>query len=87
MTNPATTRMSSKGQIVIPEEIRTQLGLKAGTQFVVIGERDVVILKTLSPPAMADFDDLIVKARKQERRAGLKRADVRSAVKKERKRT
>lgn len=87
MTNPATTRMSSKGQIVIPEEIRTQLGLKAGTQFVVIGERDVVILKTLSPPAMADFDDLIVKARKQGRRAGLKRADVRSAVKKERKRT
>lgn len=87
MTNPATTRMSSKGQIVIPEEIRTQLGLKAGTQFVVIGERDVVILKTLSPPAMADFDDLIVKARKHGRRAGLKRADVRAVVKKERKRT
>jgi len=86
VTNPATTRMSSKGQIVIPEEIRTQLGLKAGTQFVVIGERDVVILKTLSPPTMSDFDDLIAKARKQGKKAGLKRSDVKSAVSKERRR-
>ncbi|MBW1919868.1 MAG: AbrB/MazE/SpoVT family DNA-binding domain-containing protein [Deltaproteobacteria bacterium] len=27
----ATTRMSSKGQAVIPEEIRRRLGLKAGS--------------------------------------------------------
>jgi len=86
MTNPATARMSSKGQIVIPEEIRQQLGLKAGTQFVVIGERDVVILKTLSPPAMSDFDDLIAKARKQARKAGLTRSKVRKAVSEEKRR-
>ena len=34
----ATTRLSSKGQVVIPEEVRTRLGLKAGVQFVVVGE-------------------------------------------------
>jgi AbrB family looped-hinge helix DNA binding protein len=45
MTKPATTRMSSKGQVVIPERIRQQLRLQAGTQFVVVGDRDVVILK------------------------------------------
>ena len=39
MFNPATTRMSSKGQVVIPEEIRTRLGLTAGTQFVAIGDK------------------------------------------------
>ena len=33
MRSAATTKMSSKGQIVIPEEIRQQLGLDAGTQF------------------------------------------------------
>ena len=86
MTNPATTKMSSKGQVVIPEEIRNQLGLKAGTQFVVIGQRDVVILKTLSPPTMSDFDDLIAKARKQARRSGLKRSEVKKAVAGERRR-
>ena len=86
MANPATTKMSSKGQIVIPEEIRTKLRLKAGTQFVVIGERDVVILKALSPPAMSDFDDLISKARKQARKAGLKRSQIKKAVAEERRR-
>ena len=45
MTNLATTKMSSKGQVVIPEDIRKRLKLKAGSQFVVVGEDDVVILK------------------------------------------
>jgi len=34
MPGLATTRMSSKGQVVIPEEIRKRLRLKAGCQFV-----------------------------------------------------
>ena len=38
MATLATTRMSSKGQIVIPEEIRDRLGLQSGTQFVVLGD-------------------------------------------------
>lgn len=71
---------------MIPEEVRTRLGLKAGTRFVVIADRDVVILKTLSPPAMSDFDDLVSKARKQARKAGLKRSQVKKAVAEERRR-
>jgi AbrB family looped-hinge helix DNA binding protein len=84
MTKLATTKMSSKGQVVIPEEIRDRLGLEAGIQFVVIGERDVVILKALSAPSMRDFDDLIKKARKQARKSGMKRSDVKRAAGKER---
>ena len=41
METVATTRMSSKGQIVIPESIRNRLNLKDGAQFVVVGEGDV----------------------------------------------
>jgi len=51
METLATTRMSSKGQIVIPEPIRKRLNLKAGAQFVVLGENDVVILKAITAPA------------------------------------
>ena len=40
MSSAATTTLSSKGQVVIPEEIRIRLGLKAGAQFVVLGDRD-----------------------------------------------
>ena len=76
MSKLATTKMSSKGQVVIPEGIRKRLGLKTGVQFIVLGERDVVILKALSAPSMAEFDDLISNARKQARKSGMKRSDV-----------
>jgi AbrB family looped-hinge helix DNA binding protein len=81
-----TTRMSSKGQVVIPEEIRDRLGLQAGAQFVVVGDRDVVILKAISTPSMKEFDNLIAQARQQARKSGLKRSDVDAAVAKVRSR-
>jgi AbrB family looped-hinge helix DNA binding protein len=84
MPNLATTKMSSKGQVVIPEEIRKRLKLKAGDQFVVVGEKDVVILKAISHPSMEDFDGIIAEARRQARSSGMKRADIASAVAKAR---
>jgi AbrB family looped-hinge helix DNA binding protein len=81
-----TTRMSSKGQVVIPEEIRDRLGLQAGAQFVVVGDRDVVILKAISTPSMKEFDNLIAQARQKARKSGLKRSDVEAAVAKVRSR-
>jgi len=84
METLATTRMSSKGQIVIPEPIRKRLNLKAGAQFVVVGENDVVILKAISAPSMDNFDALIQQARQQARLAGLKRSDITRAVSKAR---
>ena len=80
MTGVATTKMSSKGQVVIPETIRKRLNLRTGSQFVVVGENDVVILKTISPPAMEDFDRLIADTRKKVRQAGIKPADITAAI-------
>jgi AbrB family looped-hinge helix DNA binding protein len=80
MKASATTKMSSKGQVVIPEEVRGALGLKAGSKFVVVGEGDVVILKVVTPPSMSDFDDIIQEARRQARQAGMKRSDVTAAL-------
>jgi len=80
----ATTHMSSKGQIVIPENIRKQLNLKEGTQFVVVGENDVVMLKTIEAPIMEDFDNLIQQARAQAKNVGLKKSDIKAAIKKAR---
>jgi AbrB family looped-hinge helix DNA binding protein len=84
MPNLATTKMSSKGQVVIPEGIRKRLGLKAGAQFVVVGDKDVVILKAISPPSMEDFDALIIEARRQAKKAGMKRSDITAAIAKAR---
>ena len=80
MTDFATTRLSSKGQVVIPEEIRKALGLEAGAQFVVLSDGDVVILKRIEAPARSEVRALVAKVRKQSRRAGVKPADVRKAT-------
>ena len=81
MESSATTKMSSKGQVVIPEEIRKALGLKTGSKFVVVGEDDVVILKLIRPPSMSEFDTIIQVARTQAQTAGLKPADIKKALK------
>jgi len=80
MTNVSTTKMSSKGQIVIPEIIRKQLNLKPGSQFVVVGDKDVVILKNISMPDIKDFDHLIAEARRQGKEAGIKKANIQDAI-------
>jgi AbrB family looped-hinge helix DNA binding protein len=84
METIATTRLSSKGQVVIPETIRKRLNLKEGAQFVVLGEGDVVILKAISTPDMEPFEELIQQARQQAKEAGLKRTDIAKAVSKAR---
>ena len=86
MGSVSTTRMSSKGQVVIPEDVRPRLGLDAGSQFIVLGEDDVVILKMVRPPSMRDFGRLVRKARTQAKAAGLTRSGVASAVSAVRKR-
>ena len=80
MTETATTTLSSKGQVVIPEEIRNRLGLKAGAQFVVLGDRDVVIFKVLEPPLRSEFDRLVRQARGVAKRTGMKQSDIRKAI-------
>ena len=80
MSELATTKMSSKGQVVIPENIRKRLGLEAGSQFVVVAGKDAIILKTISPPSMEEFDELLKNARRQARKAGMKRSDIKDTV-------
>ena len=87
MRTVATTRMSSKGQVVIPEEVRKCLRLETGAQFIVVGENDVVILKTISPPSMSEFDGIVSRARRQAKAAGMKPSDITRAVAKVRGRT
>jgi AbrB family looped-hinge helix DNA binding protein len=78
----STTKMSSKGQVVIPEEIRETLHLKEGDQFIVIGKGDAVILKSITPPSMDQFDEMLAEARTQAKKAGLKKSDIKAAIEK-----
>lgn len=44
----AATKLSSKGQVVIPREIRKQLGLREGDTLIIASHGDTLILKKLS---------------------------------------
>lgn len=80
MSDFATTRLSSRGQIVIPEAIRLRLGLEPGTEFLVLGEDGTVVLKVIEAPSMQEFDEVVAKAREGARRAGLRRSDIAEAI-------
>ncbi len=80
MVKPSTTKLSSRGQVVIPEEIRTRLGLEPGDQFVVVGEGNVVVLKTLEAPNVREFKALLDKVQKAAKAAGVTPEDVEKAI-------
>lgn len=51
--------MSSKGQIVVPQNIRKILGLKVGELFALFGEDDTLILKKIKIPSNTEFKALM----------------------------
>ena len=78
----STTKLSSKGQIVIPEEIRENLNLKEGDQFVIIGQGDTVILKSITPPSLSEFSSLMQEASRNAKTLNLKKSYVAKTIRK-----
>lgn len=44
----ASTRLSSRGQIVIPKHLRDELSLKEGDNLVMISKGDILLIKKLT---------------------------------------
>ncbi len=83
-----TVKMSSRGQIVIPLDIREEMHAKEGTIFAVVGSKDTVILKKVEKPSKeALIRELTVIAKEGRRRLekkGLKESDILDIVRKSR---
>ncbi|MBM4041352.1 MAG: AbrB/MazE/SpoVT family DNA-binding domain-containing protein [Planctomycetes bacterium] len=80
------TSLSTGGQVVIPQHVRTLLGLEPGDKFVVVGEGDTVMLKRLAPPKPEAFDALCKRARHFARARGLTKRDLERAIRRVRSR-
>jgi len=50
-----TIKMSSKGQVVIPQDIREELHMHEGTVFAVVGSKDTIVLKKIATPSKAEL--------------------------------
>lgn len=78
------TTMSEKGQVVIPQLLRKEMGLKAKTRFIVIRKGDVIMMKTLQLPDMEKEWDSIFK-KMDEKKLKISDKEIASEVKKYRK--
>ncbi|MFH1239777.1 MAG: AbrB/MazE/SpoVT family DNA-binding domain-containing protein [Candidatus Diapherotrites archaeon] len=49
------TKLSSKGQVVIPGTIRNKMGLSEGDAFAVVGDKDTLLLKRIKIPSRKEL--------------------------------
>ncbi len=71
----AMTRVSSKGQVVIPIELRTEAGLEEGEKLLVYGDKKTIILKKIESP-VKEFEKLVSFGKKFAKAKGIKKSDV-----------
>ena len=79
--NVKVTSVSSKGQIVIPSDIREKLGIISGANLLVLTDGANVLLKPIRTPKLQSFARLIAESRKIALAQKLKKGDVRNMIK------
>ena len=81
-------KMSSKGQIVIPQDIRVKICASEGTMFAVVSGRDSIILKKVVTPSkeelICELGKIAKEGAKRAEKLGIKEADVSNLVHKAR---
>lgn len=75
-----TTKMSSRGQVVIPQDVREAVNADEGTVFAVVGSGDTILLKKVMMPSKEDALKWIAAFSKESRKrleaAGIKESDI-----------
>jgi AbrB family looped-hinge helix DNA binding protein len=80
MENIDFTRLSSKGQIVVPRRIRERLRLADGEIFLIFGTDDALVLKRVQEPTIAEFKGIMARARKLAKARRLTTKDLDKAI-------
>lgn len=79
-----TTKLSSKGQVVLPEAVRDMFGWDVGTSFSVMVYKGSIIMKPLVAPTPAELDaefaDAFAESAKSARDARMPRSAIDDAV-------
>ncbi|MBI2632467.1 AbrB/MazE/SpoVT family DNA-binding domain-containing protein [Candidatus Pacearchaeota archaeon] len=73
-------KMSSKGQIVIPQDIRAEISASEGTMFAIVSGRDSIVLKKVKTPTkeelIRELKEIAEEGRKRAEKIGIKESDV-----------
>lgn len=85
MSDVELTKLSSKGQIVIPQHVRDEMHLKEGETFAVMNAEDTIILKKVAVPSAKEmFERLHSWGVTFAAKKGLKEADLQATIKRSR---
>jgi len=76
MSDISTTKMTSKGQVVIPEEIREYMKLESGVKFIVMATGDSIIFKKITPLSRKDVQRLLNASRSIAKEHRFKEKDI-----------
>lgn len=76
------TSLSSKGQVVIPSQIRRDLGITNGSKLLVLTDGSNLLLKPIGAPKLDAFKKLVSASRAVVRKSGFKQKDLPGIIKK-----
>lgn len=81
MSEVELTKLSSKGQVVIPLSLREELNLKEGETLAVMGKEDTILLKKVEIPSTKEaFQKLHAWGVKFAKTKGLKESQLQAAI-------
>lgn len=73
-------KMSPKGQLVVPKEIRDQAGFEPSDRFIAVPVEDGVIFKKIDIDVESEYEQLSQQVRDRFQRTGVKEGEVEDAV-------
>lgn len=74
------TTVSTKGQVVLPKQIREVLSLTPGSQLVVMSDGDNILMKPVKQPSLSEFSALMDAAKDWAAEVGMKESDINDAI-------
>lgn len=76
------TRISEKGQVVIPSSLRRLMKIEKSDQFLVFGEGNTIVLKKVEKTAFKkSFDEVANPIREAIKKTGFSRSDLAKSIK------
>jgi AbrB family looped-hinge helix DNA binding protein len=70
------TKISSRGQIVIPQKIREKLNLKEGNMLLILNQNDSICLKKIEIPKIKSWNEAANPFREAAKKSGFTKEDL-----------
>jgi AbrB family looped-hinge helix DNA binding protein len=75
------TRVSEKGQIVIPSTLRKEMGINKSDQFIIFGGDNTIILKRIEKDEIKNtFEQIAKPLQDAAKQAGFSKEDLKKAI-------